>query len=236
MDVLSGVLKSVRLEGAVYLEAEFTAPWCILARYGLARVRARLPRAEHLIYFHFITEGRCKVRLADGVEVLDVGAGDLVLFPRDDRHLLGSDLQLAPVDTEGMADEADAVDFYRLRHGGGGSVTRFVCGYLACSRSVSRPLLQSLPHLMRIPMGDGPAAALVHNLLRAGVRESASARPGADSMLARVAELLFVDALRRHIEDLPPGGKGWLAGLARSARRTRSRASSRAAGEAVDGG
>ena len=59
MDVLSGVLKSVRLEGAVYLEAEFTAPWCILARYGLARVRARLPRAEHLIYFHFITEGRC---------------------------------------------------------------------------------------------------------------------------------------------------------------------------------
>jgi len=136
MDVLSGVLKSVRLEGAVYLDAEFTAPWCVRGRYGLARARARLPRAEHLIYFHFITEGRCNVRLVGEGEALEVGAGDLVLFPRDDRHLLGSDLQLAPVDTDGMADEVDAVDFYCMRHGGGGAVTRFVCGYLACSRSV----------------------------------------------------------------------------------------------------
>jgi AraC-like DNA-binding protein len=213
MDHLSGVLKSVRLEGAVYLEAEFTAPWCIRGRYGLARVRARLPKAEHIVYFHLITEGRCKVRLAEGGEVLEAGAGDLVLFPQDDRHLLGTDLQLAPVDTDGMAAEIDNVEFYRMRHGGGGAVTRFVCGYLACSRSLCRPLLEGLPHLVRIPVGDGSAAALMHDLVRMGVRESASARPGGDSMLAKVAELLFVDALRRYMEDLPPEGKGWLAGM-----------------------
>jgi len=213
MDVLSGVLKSVRLEGAVYFNAEFTAPWCIRGKYGLERVRARLPGAEHLVYFHFLIEGRCKVRLVDGVEVLDVGAGDLVLFPQDDRHLIGSDLHLAPVDTDGMAAAVDAVDFYHMRHGGGGAVTRFVCGYLSCSRSVIRPLLQGLPRVLRIPIGDGQAAALVRDLLRVGVRESVAARPGADSMLAKVAELLFVDALRRYIEDLPPGGKGWLAGM-----------------------
>ena len=97
MDALSDVLKSVRLEGAVYLNAEFTAPWCIRAKFGLASVRARLAGAEHVVFFHFLTEGSCKVRLVDGAQTLDVVAGDLVLFAREDKHLMGSDLQIAPV-------------------------------------------------------------------------------------------------------------------------------------------
>jgi AraC-like DNA-binding protein len=215
MDTLSGVLKSVRLEGALYLNAEFTAPWCMRGRFGLASVRERLGVAEHVVFFHFLTEGRCKVRLAEGVEVLDVAAGDLVLFPQDDRHLMGSDLQLAPVDTDHLleAQAAPGADFIRMRLGGGGAVTRFVCGYLACSRSLCRPLLDALPRVLRIPIGDGQASALLRELLSAGVRESAAARPGAESTLAKLAELLFVEALRRYVERLPPGGKGWLAGM-----------------------
>jgi len=80
MDILSGLLKSVRLEGAVYLNAEFTASWCMHGKFGLASVRERLAGAEHVIFFHFLPEGACKVKLVDGAEVLDVAAGDLVLF------------------------------------------------------------------------------------------------------------------------------------------------------------
>jgi AraC-like DNA-binding protein len=214
MDTLSGVLKSVRLEGALYLNAEFTAPWCMRGRFGLASVKERLGAAEHVVFFHFLTEGSCRVKLVEGVEVLDVAAGDLVLFPQDDRHLMGSDLQLAPVETDSLldAEAAPGADLIRMRLGGGGAVTRFVCGYLACSRSMSRPLLDALPRMLRIPIGDGQASALLRELLRAGVRESSASRPGADSTLARLAELLFVEALRRYVESLPPGGKGWLAG------------------------
>jgi transcriptional regulator GlxA family with amidase domain len=103
--------------------------------------------------------------------------------------------------------------FVQLRHGGGGAVTRFVCGYLACSRSVSRPLLEALPRVVHIPMGDGPAATLMQELVRAGVLESVAARAGAGSMLAKLAELMFVEALRRYVEGLPPEGRGWLAGV-----------------------
>ncbi|HYS12498.1 MAG TPA: AraC family transcriptional regulator [Burkholderiaceae bacterium] len=215
MDALSGVLRSVRLEGAIYLNAEFTAPWCIRGRYGLARIRARLPAAEHVVFFHCLSEGSCKVRLADGGEVLDVAAGDVVLFPWDDRHLMGSDLQLTPMDTDTpLADEpAGDPEFIQMRHGGGGAATRFVCGYLGCSRGVVRPLLEALPRLLRIPIGEGQARALLHDLLQVGVRESVAARPGGDSMLAKLAELMFVEALRRYVESLPPEGKGWLAGL-----------------------
>ena len=215
MDALSDVLKSVRLEGAVYLNAEFTAPWCIQAKFGLASVRARLAGAEHVVFFHFLTEGGCKVRLVDGAETLDVVAGDLVLFAREDKHLMGSDLQLAPVEAASLieADAAADADLIQMRHGGGGAATRFVCGYLACSRSVCRPLLEALPRVLRIPIGDGPAAALLRDLLRVGVRESSALRPGAGSMLAKLSELMFVEAMRRYVENLPPEGKGWLAGV-----------------------
>jgi len=215
MDALSEVLKSVRLEGAVYLNAEFTAPWCIRGECSVASVRERLAGAERVVFFHFLTEGGCKVRLADGGEVLDVAAGDLILIPQDDKHLLGSDLHLAPMEADSLfgADAATDADFIQLRHGGGGTATRFVCGYLACSRSVCRPLFEALPRVLRIPIGDGPAAALLRELLRVGVRESSASRPGAESMLAKLSELMFVEALRRYVENLPPEGKGWLAGV-----------------------
>jgi AraC-like DNA-binding protein len=215
MDALSEVLKSVRLEGALYINAEFTAPWCLRGKFGKTSVRERLAGAEHVVGFHFLTDGRCKVKLVDGVEVLEAFAGDLVLFPQDDRHLMGSDLHIAPLDSEDAdcGDLAANADLIQLRHGGGGAITRFVCGYLACSRSLCRPLLDALPRVLRIPVGDGQASAQVRELLRMGVRESRDSRPGAGSTLAKLAELLFVEALRRHVEGLPAQGKGFLAGV-----------------------
>ena len=215
MDALSDVLKSVRLEGAVYLNAEFTAPWCIRGECSVPSVRQRLAGAEHVVFFHFLTEGRCKVRLADGGEILDVAAGDLILISRDDRHLLGSDVRLTPLEADVLAGPNTTSDanFVQLRHGGGGAVTRFVCGYLACSRSVCRPLLEALPRLLRIQIGDAAASAQLRELLQMGVRESMASRAGAESMLAKLSELMFVEALRRYVENLPPQGKGWLAGV-----------------------
>ncbi len=215
MDALSDVLKSVRLEGAVFINAEFTAPWCIWSRFGLASVSKRLARAEHVMFFHFLTEGACKLRMPDGGEELDVVAGDLVLFPKGDHHLLGSDLQLAPVDEGNLMNAPDLsnVDFAHVGYGGGGAATRFVCGYLAGNRDVCRPLLEALPRVLRISTGDGPASKMMRELLRVGVRESADVRPGAESMLAKLSELMFVEALRRYVENMPPGGSGWLAGV-----------------------
>src|SRR5262245_23033035 len=133
MDALSDVLRSVRLEGACYIRGEFTAPWCIRGELGLASVRERLDGAEHVAFFHFLTEGRCKVRLAEGGETLEAAAGDLILFPQEGRHLMGTDLQLEPMEREAAItpDPASGAQFFHLRHGGGGAATRFVCGYLA---------------------------------------------------------------------------------------------------------
>ena len=215
MDALSDVLKSVRLEGGVYRDAEFSAPWCVEAKYGLETASGQLAGAEHVMFFHFLTEGRCKVRLARGGEAFEAEAGDFVLFPQDDKHLLGSDLQLAAVAADTLL-EPEALargGLLPLKHGGGGEITRFVCGYIACSRSVCRPLFEALPRALRIPIGDGPASAILRELLRLGVRESSAAGPGSASLLAKLSELMLVEALRRYVESLPPEGKGWLAGV-----------------------
>ena len=215
MDALSDVLKSVHLEGAVFLNAEFTAPWCVRGESGMSLYKDRLAAAEHVVFFHFLVDGRCKVRLNDTGETLEAVGGDIVLFPQDDRHLMGTDLQIVPLGEEGggKPDVTNDPEFIQLRLGGGGAATRFVCGYLLCSRSMCRPLFEALPRMLRIPIGDGEASMLLRGLLQAGVRESLDTRPGTLSMLAKLAELMFVEALRCYADSLPPEGKGWLAGL-----------------------
>jgi AraC-like DNA-binding protein len=215
MDALSAVLKSVRLEGAVFLNAEFSAPWCVRGEAGMALYKGRLAPFEHMVFFHFVVDGRCKVRLNDTGQVIEAVGGDLVLFPQDDRHLMGSDLQITPLGGEGGADSGEVAneDFIQLRHGGGGATTHFVCGYLLCNRSMSHSLFDALPRMLRIPIGNGPAAGLLRELLQAGVRESLDTRPGAESSLAKLAELMFVEALRRYAQTLPAEQKGWLAGV-----------------------
>lgn len=217
MDTLSDVLKSVRLEGAFFLDAEFTAPWCMRGRYGMTSVKQRLAGAEHVVMFHFLTQGACRVRLAEGGEEIEVAAGDLILFAQDDRHLMGSDLRVAPLEADHLIDAATAAaadpEFVPIRAGGGGAATRFVCGYLACNRSLCRPLFEALPRLLRVRLGDEMATTLWRQLMRAGVHISGSPVPGAESTLAKMAELMFVEALRRHVAALPPDGRGWLAAL-----------------------
>lgn len=222
MDALSSVLKSVQLEGALYVRAEFTAPWCMRGRHGLASVKERLAGAEHIILFHYVMEGSCDVCLIGDTRVLRANAGDLILFPRDCRHLMGSDLHVDPLDTTEMArpSSGDEARLIELRHGGNGATTRFVCGYLACAPSQYRMLLGALPRMLHVPFNDERVAALVRELLTVGVHLSWAerpgtlpTRPGGVSTLVKVADLLFVEAIRRYVELIPPESKGWLAAV-----------------------
>jgi len=212
LDALSEVLGAIRLDGAVYLDGEFTAPWCVEARYGLPMATQLLAGANHIAFFHFLIDGECKAKLVDDDETLDLKAGDLLLFPHDYQHILGSDLSLPPASADSLLGAASS-ELTHVRHGGGGEVTRFVCGYLACDRRVSRPLFSSLPRMLRVSVGDDPSTAWLIELLRVGVRESQAQRPGARSLLTKLSELIFVEAMRRYALTLAPEQRGWLAGL-----------------------
>src|SRR5262245_39711162 len=209
MDALSDALRVLRLTGAMFLDAEFTEPWCIIS--DPRGPRSPMGSSPGIVFFHVLIEGRCKSKLIEDGQTIELAAGDLLMLPRGSRHLMGSDLHLAPAAVESMV--KPGAGMLRIDHGGGGGRTRFVCGYLNCDERLCGQMLDALPRMLRVPLGDGSAAGWVQGLLAAGTQESAAARPGSETMLAKLSELLFVEALRRYIEILPEQQTGWLAGL-----------------------
>ena len=94
-----------------------------------------------------------------------------------------------------------------------------MCGFLACDKRLCRPVLEALPGMLRVPFGDDPAAAWFKSLLRLGAQETSAPRPGSDTVLAKLSELLFVEAIRRYSESMPRGADGLAGGPARPLRR-----------------
>jgi Cupin len=95
MDALSDVLRIVRLKGGVFLHAEFTAPWCIFSEIGLEDCGSMLDGAQHLVLYHYVVEGRLSAQIP-GTKPVEVSAGEVVIFPHNHSHLLGSHLDIRP--------------------------------------------------------------------------------------------------------------------------------------------
>src|SRR5215831_9470865 len=89
MDVLSEVLKAIKLDGAFFYNAEFTAPWSVREPRSIAFAPHFSRSGGHVIIYHLITEGRCTARLEDD-KPIDVGSGDIVIFPHGDAHILSN--------------------------------------------------------------------------------------------------------------------------------------------------
>jgi AraC-like DNA-binding protein len=206
------VLRAVRLTGAVFLDAEFTAPWCIGEPSGVEVCVEQMPDAQHVVIYHLITEGTCDIALT-GEAPRSARAGDLIIIPSGEVHALGSDLSRPRADGARLVVQRSPDEAPQVRHGGGGAVTRMVCGYLACESALFHTVLAALPRLMIIPMQDTPGGQWLMSSIRFSLAECTAPKAGAGTVLAKLSELMFVEAIRRHIESLPPEQQGWLAGL-----------------------
>jgi len=214
MDALSDVLRVARLTGGVFLHAEFFAPWCMAARVGPEHCTPPLGPASHLVLYHYVVEGELRIRIGEGDgDGLVLGAGDVVLLPRNDLHLIGSDLTLPPAAGVDIIRPPKNGGLFTIRYGGGGARTRMICGYLGCDDIDENPVLSTLPALLKLDAEQGGAAEWVRSTFQYAADEVASGRPGSETVLAKLSELLFVEAVRRYAETLPQGQTGWLAGL-----------------------
>lgn len=212
MDALSDVLRVIRLRGGVFLHAEFTAPWCIRSQIAPEDCGSLLEGAEHLVLYHYVAEGRLSVRLPKG-KPFEIAAGEIIIFPHNDEHLLGSQLDLTPVPTRDVVCATPEGELWMIRHGGGGERTRIVCGFLGCDRFEGNPLASALPPIMRFDTRQGNTGAWIRSSLEFAADEIAARRAGSEAVLAKMSELLFVESLRRYVEALPEENTGWLAGL-----------------------
>jgi len=215
MDVLSDVLRAVRLTGAVYFDIDASSPW-VGESPGTAEIAAAvMPGVEHVVSFHAIISGACWASLGDGSgPPLRVTAGDVLVFPSGASNVLGSSPELRgtpdlamyyrPTDTH--------LPFSVITGSGGDDRTRLICGYLGCDARPYNPLLSALPALVCVRKPED-GRGWVTDMFRLALAEGGSKRAGTESILAKLSELMFVEVIRRHIESLPDGTSGWLSGL-----------------------
>ena len=211
MDALSETLRVVRLVGAIFINARFTAPWCYQSPRADTAAPLLEPGAERVVIFHLITEGECHVEL-DGQPPLRLSAGDAVVFPQGDAHRMCSAPGMAPA-TGARLDAVLARRPRTLVYGGGGATTRLVCGYLACDARLARLLLAGLPQVVRVNVRGSNAGVWLEASLRYALSEARSPRPGGAGVLAKLAEVLFIEVLRLHMHEQGEGRTGWLAGV-----------------------
>jgi AraC-like DNA-binding protein len=213
-DVLSDLLRTVRLTGAAFFDVVGKDPWVAeqpAREHVLPKI---LSGAGHLIAYHVVTEGRCYASLVDGPSFA-VEAGEVVVFTHGDQHVMSSSpgMRAEPVTAAAFDTIAAGPVPYFVSYGEGASSTKLVCGFLACDASPFNPLIGSLPRVIK--GGDPKArdAGWIGQFIRVAVAESAGKRAGSESVLAKLSELMFIEVVRQYLETLPAEQAGWLAGL-----------------------
>jgi AraC-like DNA-binding protein len=218
MDALSEVLSAVRLTGAVFLEMQMRENWSYLTAPARAIADVIMPEADHVISYHLLLSGQCYARLPEG-EPVKLRAGEVVMFPGGDRHILAtgsrSGLRMQPTDISGeslhlMLKRGEVTP---LREGKTGDATRIVCGFLACEGRMADPILQSLPRMLRVNLRGSGTAAWVQSSIQFSMAQSAAQRPGSAMVLARLSEVLFAEAVRQYMDNVPEAQAGWLGAL-----------------------
>jgi len=215
-DTLSEVLRSVRLRGAVFLHVEGEKPWVAEAPPARELAAVIMPNVDHMMEYHAVTRGSCWGAVL-GEQPVRLEAGDVIVFPHGDAHVISSapGLRAAkPADRAPLA-KLEQLPVYLSYRGEIATLTEpgvcaddcttLVCGFFGCDVRPFNPLIASLPRLLHVRAGEA--------FMRFAIAESREKRPGADALLERLSETMFVALVRRYLDSLPEGQTGWLAGL-----------------------
>jgi AraC-like DNA-binding protein len=210
MDALSDLLQVMRLTGGVFLEARFTAPWSVLSRLRPQDCRAFLSDPAEVIAYHYVIRGRLLLQVA-GEEVVEVRDGEAVLLPRNDPHVLGSAAGLDAIEARDLMQRGEG-GLARIIHGGGGAPTHLVCGFLGSAQR-GNPLIAGLPRVLKIDMAEAGSDAWIESSIRFALRGLREGLIGASTVMSRLSELMFVEAVRRYAAALPVEQRGRLFAL-----------------------
>jgi len=223
-DTLSDVLRGVRLRGAVFFNISAQSDWAAEAPSAKELGPMLMRGVDHVIEYHAVAQGSCWAGIPGGPSV-HLSAGDVVMFPHGDAHVVSS----AP----GLRGSGDFSWFPGIEGAGrlplrvdynGNNVllppagtapddadVNIVCGFLGLDLQPFNPLIDSLPRLLHLRASED--GAWIAKFTQQAVAESHAQRAGGEAMLARMSEMMFVDAVRRYADSLPAQSAGWLAGL-----------------------
>ena len=200
-DPLGEALHFLRMSGVVYSRSELTAPW------GLD-----LPAMPDCVMFHVLTSGRCWLEI-EGAESRTLQPGEFTLVPHGEGHRI-SDAKGSPtVKLFDIPREQVSERYEILRHGGGGEMTQLLCGAVRFDHPAARELVRLLPRLIHIEAWKSPQAEWMQSTLRLMASEAGERRPGGETVVTRLADILVIQAIRSWIAENPTAQTGWLGAL-----------------------
>jgi AraC-like DNA-binding protein len=201
VDPLGEALHFLRMSGTFYCRSELTAPW------GL-----ELPAMKGWLMFHVVSSGRCWLDVK-GAEPRLLHRGDLALVPHGQGHRLASERGIAAARLFDLPREQVSERYEILRHGGGGAATNLVCGAVRFDHPAAHHLIKILPSLISVEAWNSPQMDWIQSLLRFMAAEAKELRPGGETVITRLADILVIQAIRLWIAQDPSAQTGWLGAL-----------------------
>ena len=200
-DPLGEALHFMRMSGVFYCLSEFTAPWAL-----------DLPALEDCLMFHVVTSGRCALQVK-GAEDHDLLPGDFALVPHGAGHRLASEPGVRGAGLFDLPREHVSDRYEILRHGGGGAPTTVVCGVVRFDHPAADRLVRLLPSVIAVDAWNSSEAEWIQSTLRLMAIEARERRPGGETVITRLADILVIQAIRSWIASDPAAQTGWLGAL-----------------------
>ena len=218
-DALSDVLSAVQLSGSVFFDVVARSPWVAEAPPAAQIAGEVAPGAQHVIEYHVVTRGTCWISLVGELafEPVRLGEGDIAVIPHGDPHVVSSapGMRATPnLEAHRRPENANALPFSIRTGSEGPSDTHLICGFFSCDARPFNPLLDSLPRFMRFSRDQSRGSqGLLDQFIGFASAETGNKRAGSQSILNRLSELMFVEIIRLHMDQLSNNNTGWLAGL-----------------------
>ncbi len=200
-DPLGEALHFLRMSGVVYSRSDLSAPWGV-----------DLPAMPDCVLFHVVTKGRVWL-LVDDDEPRELRPGELSLVPHGEGHALADMPDTPRVDFFDLPVERIGPHYEVLRHGGGGEESTLICGAVRFEHPAARELVRHLPRTIHVETWSSPHADWMQSTLRLMASEVAERRPGGETVVTRLADILVIQAIRSWIRDNPTAHPGWLGAL-----------------------
>lgn len=200
-DPLGETLHLLRLTGTLYCRSELTAPWGV-----------DLPAFDECMMFHVVTAGRCWLEV-EGDEPRLLQQGSLALVPHGTGHCIRSS---PTADSEPLFDipvERVSDRYEIMRYGGAGELTHLTCGVVRFDHVAGQQLIKLLPRVLQIDTWDNDESNWLQSTLRFITREARELRPGGETVITHLADILIIQAIRSWIDSAPEADQGWLAAL-----------------------
>lgn len=200
-DIFTALLRSIRVQSSVFARPELRAPWGFTL-------------ADEAAAFHIVTRGACTLELTGAAVSVELSEGDFVVLPRGGTHVLRDAPTTVPVKldrtlkTRGR--ESDGV----FRGGGNGAATTLVCGNIRFEDVSTDLLLAILPPIIHVRSQGTRLTSWLGATMDHVRSELTTGHPAAEVVVARIADILFIQAVAMYLEDNADiAESGWLGAL-----------------------